>query len=87
HGPRIIGASGLSAERDAKRHLLTGPCLSLEYHNRGLGSALLAHSLLALREAGLSTVRGETKRGSAAAQFLYPKFGAVRQEEKHKQSA
>jgi len=84
HGPRVIGVSGLSAEREAKRHLLTGPCLSLEYHNRGLGTALLGQSLLALREAGVTTVRGVTKQGSAAAQFLYPKFGSVRLEEKRK---
>ncbi|MEI8235290.1 MAG: GNAT family N-acetyltransferase [Verrucomicrobiota bacterium] len=86
HGPRIIGASGLGGERDARRHLLTGPCLSLEYHNRGLGTVLLGQSLLALRDAGVSTVRGVTKQGSAAAQFLYPKFGSVRLEEKRKQS-
>ena len=84
HGVRVIGVSGLSSERDAKQHLLTGPCLALEYHNRGLGAALLGQSLLALRDAGISTARGITKQGSAAAQFLYPKFGSVRQEEKSK---
>ena len=78
HGSRIIGASGLTAEREAKSHLLTGPCLSMEYHNRGLGSILLAHSLAALREAGLSTARGMTKEGSITAQFIYSKFGSVR---------
>lgn len=84
HGPRVIGASGLNAERDARQNLVTGPCLALEYHNRGFGTALLAHSLQALREAGLTTVRGETKRGSATEQFLYPKFGAVRLDDKRK---
>ncbi len=77
HGPRVIGASGLSVERDACNHLLTGPCLSLEYRNRGIASAMLAHSLSFLREAGLTSVRGLTKEGTAAAQFIYPKFGSA----------
>ena len=79
HGSRIIGASGLSPERDAPSHLLTGPCISMEYHNRGMGTALLGHSLAALRDAGLGTARGATKKGSAAAQFIYPKFGSKRE--------
>lgn len=78
HGPRIIGVSGLSAEKDACSHLLTGPCLAMEYHNRGLGTRLLAHSLSLLHEAGVSTARGVTKEGTAAAQFIYPKFGSTR---------
>ncbi len=78
HGPRIIGASGLSGEKEVCNHLLTGPCIAMEYHNRGLASALLAHSLNFLRETGLSTVRGVTKEGSATAQFIYPKFGSAR---------
>lgn len=79
HGSRIIGASVLSTAPDAENHLLTGPCLSMEYRNRGLATALLAESLLALREAGLSTARGITKHGSTAAQFIYSKFGSTRQ--------
>lgn len=78
HGVRIIGALGLTAEPDAQNHLLTGPCIALEYHNRGLASALLAQSLLALRDTGAITARGLTKLGSTGAQFIYPKFGAVR---------
>jgi hypothetical protein len=77
HGPRIIGASGLSVERDACSHLLTGPCLSLEYRNRGIASAMLAHSLSFLREGGVTTARGITKEGTTAAQFIYPKFGST----------
>lgn len=78
HGPRVIGVSGLSVDRDACTHLLTGPCLALEYHNRGFASALLAHSLGTLREAGVAIARGVTKAGSTADQFIYPKFGATR---------
>lgn len=80
HGERVIGVSGLSADANAPAHLLTGPVVALEYHNRGLASALLAHSLNALRQAGISVVRGATKRGSTSAQFIYPKFGAMPQE-------
>ena len=78
HGARIIGASALTAEPEAQSHLLTGPCVALEYHNRGLASALLAQSLLTLRDAGLSTVRGLTKLNSTGGQFIYPKFGSAR---------
>ena len=81
HGVRIIGASGLTAEPDAQNHLLTGPCVALEYHNRGLATALLAQSLLALRDAGLVTAHGLTKIGSTGAQFIYPKFGSIRSAE------
>lgn len=77
HGARIIGASALTSEREAPNHLLTGPCISMEYQNRGLASALLLHSLLALKEAGISTVRGMTKQKCFAAQFIYPKYGSV----------
>jgi predicted acetyltransferase len=77
HGARIIGASCLSGEREVRSHLLTGPCLSMEYHNRGLATALLAQSLLTLREAGVSLARGITKEGSITAQFIYPKFGSA----------
>lgn len=78
HGVRVIGASALSAAPEAHNHLLTGLCLSMEYHNRGLATALLAHSLIALRDCGLTEARGSTKEGSTAAQFVYPKFGSVR---------
>jgi len=78
HGARVIGASGLTAEPEAQNHLLTGPCIALEYHNRGLATALLAQSLLTLRDAGLANARGMTKLGSTGAQFIYPKFGSIR---------
>lgn len=78
HGARVIGASGMTLEPEAKNHLLTGPCLSMEYHNRGLATTLLAQSLLLLRDAGLSAARGITRKGSVSAQFIYTKFGSVR---------
>lgn len=78
HGSRIIGASLLSADREAANHLLTGPCISMEYRNRGLATVLLAQSLLALREAGLQEARGVTKQGSTASHFIYTKFDSTR---------
>jgi predicted N-acetyltransferase YhbS len=51
HGQRIIGASALSTEMDAENHLLSGPCVLMEYRNRGLGTALLYYSLKQLRTA------------------------------------
>ena len=77
HGSRIIGASALSAWRDAGNHLLTGPCILMEYRNRGLGTALLANSLLTLREVNLTTVYGLTKQKSPTEQFVYSKFGGI----------
>ena len=78
HGGRIIGASGLSADLEAYNHLLTGPCISMEYRNRGLASLLLAESLTALRDAGIAIARGNTKAISTCGQFIYTKFGSMR---------
>jgi hypothetical protein len=77
HGSRVIGASLMTGEPVADNHLVSGPCISLEYRNRGLGTALLYESLRALRDAGLDTARGVTKQNLAAARFVYPKFGAT----------
>lgn len=79
HGSRIIGASALTMARDADNHLLTGPCILMEYRNRGLATALLAQSLLTLRDAGATTAHGLTKAASQTAQFIYSKFGSVNQ--------
>ncbi len=77
HGSRIIGASVLNLHREAESHLLTGPCILVEYRNRGLATALLGESLLALREAGVQTAHGLTQTDSPTAQFLYPKFRSL----------
>ena len=78
HGGRIIGVSGLCADLEAYSHLLTGPCISMEYRNRGLASVLLSESLNALRDAGVAIARGNTKAGSTCGQFIYSKFGSMR---------
>jgi predicted N-acetyltransferase YhbS len=77
HGTRVIGASALTANPDAENHLLTGPCVLMEYRNRGLATALLAESLIALRDANLTVARGITKQNSPASQFVYPKFSST----------
>jgi len=77
HGARIIGASAVSSWREAENHLLTGPCILMEYRNRGLGTALLAHSLLYLKEAELQIAHGTTLQGTPTERFLYRKFNSV----------
>jgi hypothetical protein len=77
HGQRVVAASVITSEPDAESHLLSGPCVSMEYRSRGMGSALLYHTLTALRQAGLRQAHGLTKDGMQAAKFVYPKYGAT----------
>lgn len=77
HGSRVIGASALTTHPEAENHLLTGPCILMEYRNRGLATALLAESLIALRDANVPIARGLTKQNSAASQFVYSKFDST----------
>jgi predicted N-acetyltransferase YhbS len=77
HGTRIIAASVLSTEIDGESNLISGPCVLSEYCNRGLGSALLHHSLEHLRKAGLDHAAGITKESVTACKFVYPKFGST----------
>lgn len=77
HGQRVIGASALHTEVETENHLLSGPCVLMEYRNRGLGSALLFASLQQLREGGLERVHGVVKENVVACKFIYPKFGSV----------
>jgi predicted N-acetyltransferase YhbS len=77
HGARVIGASLMTALPSSENHLVSGPCISMEYRNRGLGTALLYSSLCALRDAGLGTAHGITKQNLSASRYVYPKFGAT----------
>src|SRR6266550_7976742 len=43
HGARIIGAAELSLDLGADDHLAPGPCILMEYRNRGNGTLLLAN--------------------------------------------
>jgi hypothetical protein len=77
HGVRIIGAAVISPEPDAKIHLSPGPCVSMEYRNRGFGTRLLEQSLLRLKEAGLIEAIGVTLENAPATKFLYTKFSST----------
>jgi GNAT superfamily N-acetyltransferase len=74
HGIRIIGAAALCIDPDAPNHLVPGPCVLMEYRNRGFGTRLLESSLKTLREGGLRRAVTITKQGVPVARFLYPKF-------------
>ncbi|HVF73368.1 MAG TPA: GNAT family N-acetyltransferase [Chthoniobacterales bacterium] len=74
HGARIIGASVVSSDPDREVHLIPGPCISIEYRNRGFGTRLLEQSLSLLRETGLSQAAGLAKENLPVSKFLYPKF-------------
>lgn len=75
HGARIIGGTFLSTDTDANEHLVPGPCILMEYRNRGLGALLLLATLRYLRDAGLARACAITSESSVAARFLYPKYG------------
>ncbi|MGH8094283.1 MAG: GNAT family N-acetyltransferase [Chthoniobacterales bacterium] len=77
HGSRIIGATILDPEPTAADHLAPGPCVQMEYRNRGLGAALLGEGLRRLQEAGLTRVSAPAKRNGPVAKFLYPKFNGT----------
>jgi hypothetical protein len=77
HGSRIIGASVICTEAEADMHLIPGPCISMEYRNRGFGTRLLEQALFRLREAGLREAAGVAKENVPVSKFLYPKFSAT----------
>ncbi len=77
HGPRIIAASTVLPEVDAESNLTSGPCVRVEYRNRGIGTALLHHSLKQLQQLGLSRATGISKETAPASKFVYPKFGST----------
>ncbi|HEX3817615.1 MAG TPA: hypothetical protein VHW03_04940 [Chthoniobacterales bacterium] len=80
HGLRIIGASILIPDAAEENNLAPGPCVLMEYRNRGLGSALLGESLCQLGAAGLTRVAARARENTLVAKFLYPKFEGTRTE-------
>src|SRR4051794_32909553 len=40
HGSRVIGASAVSLEEETEYRLAPGPCILVEYRNRGFGTHL-----------------------------------------------
>jgi GNAT superfamily N-acetyltransferase len=77
HGLRIIGAAVISQDADAEVHLSPGPCISMEYRNRGFGTRLLEQSLTKLRDAGLKEAIGIAEENAPVTKFLYPKFDST----------
>jgi GNAT superfamily N-acetyltransferase len=77
HGTRIIGAAGVSLDPESDNHLSPGPCILLEYRNRGFGTQLLSHALATLHDAGVHQATAIAKESSPVAKFLYPKFNGV----------
>jgi GNAT superfamily N-acetyltransferase len=76
HGNRIIAVSVHTPEPgDEGVHLISGPCVLVEYRNRGLGGSLLGATLEALRARGLTEAVGRTRPNSPSAKFLATKFG------------
>lgn len=76
-GERIIGALVLDPDPESEFNFSPGPCVLLEYRNRGLGVALLGESLRVLRQLGLSRAQARAKANSPVARFLYPKYNGT----------
>jgi GNAT superfamily N-acetyltransferase len=77
HGLRIIGGAVLCLDPNAEENLTPGPCILMEYRNRGFGTKLLESSLTLLRETGLSRATGIARERAPVARFLYPKFEGI----------
>lgn len=75
HGNRVIAASAYDPEPADGLHLVSGPCVLIEYRNRGIGGALLQATLEALRARGVSEACGQVRPGTPSAKFLCTKFG------------
>jgi hypothetical protein len=54
HDARIVGGTLLMSDPVAPAQLLPGPCILMEYRNRGLGTLLLSSALHHLRDAGMT---------------------------------
>jgi predicted GNAT family acetyltransferase len=77
HGNRVIAASVVDPSRSSDNHLITGPCITVEYRNRGFGALLLKESLLLAAQGGAEVLFGVTRTTSPAARFVYPKYGGI----------
>ena len=77
HGLRIIGAAVVSQSLETEIHLSPGPCVSMEYRNRGFGTRLLEQSLTKLRVAGLKEAVGIAHENAPVTKFLYTKFNGT----------
>ncbi len=75
HGNRVIAVSAYDPEPADGIHFVTGPCVLVEYRNRGIGGALLHATLEALGARGLTEAVGLARPGTPSAKFLSRKFG------------
>jgi hypothetical protein len=75
HGNRVIAASIYQPQPEDGIHLVTGPCVLIEYRNRGIGGALLSATLQALKVHGVTEAVGQTRPFTPSAKFLCTKFG------------
>lgn len=77
HGQRIIGCVMISDDPASSNNLAPGPCVSMEYRNRGFGTQLLAAALEFLRAKGVTQAVAATRASANAARSLYAKFGGI----------
>ena len=77
HGLRIIGAAVVCTIEETDNHFSPGPCVLMEYRNRGFGTALLLRSLAAVRDSGLQQASAIATENSPATKFLYTKLASV----------
>lgn len=75
HGTRIIGGTFIVTDENLNEQLVPGPCVLMEYRNRGLATLLLHAALGQLRDRDVSRAAAMTSEASIAARFLYRKFG------------
>src|SRR5437899_4874695 len=69
HGARIVGGTLLMADPDAPAQFVPGPCILMEYRNRGLGTLLLCSALRHLRDAGMVRAWAKPRTHSPAPSF------------------
>ena len=69
HGARIVGGTLLMNDPDGSTQLVPGPCILVEYRNRGLGAFLFRSALRHLRDAGMTRACAGTRESSPAARF------------------
>ena len=76
HGNRVIAASVYDCDPEKGGvHLVSGPCVLIEYRSRGIGGVLLGATLEALKSRGLSEATGHTRPNGPSAKYLATKFG------------
>ena len=75
HGNRVIAASAYDPEPEDGIHLVSGPCVFIEYRSRGIGGAMLHATLEALRARGATEAVGQVRPGTPSSKYLCTKFG------------